>query len=444
MSKEIIVAGGGASGMMVAAAAAECGCSVLLLERNEKLGKKLYITGKGRCNITNACETQDLFKQVLRNPKFLYSAFYTYDNFRVMDFFEKQKVPLKTERGGRVFPVSDHSSDVIRGLEGAMRRLGVKVLLNTRIVSIERIRKTETNDINNSIDAGGIIDAGNAGQTESAGQTAWRFCVKDASGSRYMADRVILATGGLSYPATGSSGDGYTFARAFGHKIEQQYPALVALKTQEPYIPKLQGLSLKNVRAVIADGRKVLYDDFGEMMFTHFGVSGPLMLRASSIISSQLQKKPLPLRIDLKPALDRQQLDRRILRDFEENLNKNFKNALNRLLPSKLIPVVTELSGISPEKKINEVTKEERAVLLDLIKDFPATITGLRDFNEAVITRGGVNVREVNPSTMESKMIPGLYFAGELLDVDALTGGYNLQIAWSTGYLAGRSAAASE
>ncbi len=444
MSKEIIVAGGGASGMMAAAAAAECGCSVLLLERNEKLGKKLYITGKGRCNITNACETQDLFKQVLRNPKFLYSAFYTYDNFRVMDFFEKQKVPLKTERGGRVFPVSDHSSDVIRGLEGAMRRLGVKVLLNTRIVSIERIRKTEINDINNSTDADGIIGAGSAGQTESAGQTAWRFCVKDAAGSRYMADRVILATGGLSYPATGSTGDGYTFARAFGHKIEQQYPVLVAMKTQEPYIPKLQGLSLKNVRAVIADGRKVLYDDFGEMMFTHFGVSGPLMLRASSIISSQLQKKPLPLRIDLKPALDRQQLDRRILRDFEENLNKNFKNALNRLLPSKLIPVVTELSGIPPEKKVNEVTKEERAVLLDLIKGFPATITGLRDFNEAVITRGGVNVREVNPSTMESKMIPGLYFAGELLDVDALTGGYNLQIAWSTGYLAGRSAAASE
>lgn len=413
MSKEIIVAGGGASGMMAAAAAAEHGCSVLLLERNEKLGKKLYITGKGRCNVTNACETADLFKQILRNPKFLYSALYTYDNFRVMDFFENQKVPLKTERGGRVFPVSDHSSDIIRGLENAMRRLGVKVLLNTRIVSIEKA----------------ACDGS--------------FCVKDAAGNVFTADHVILATGGLSYPATGSSGDGYAFAKAFGHTVEKQYPALVAMNTQEHYIPKLQGLSLKNVRAVIADGKKVLYDDFGEMMFTHYGVSGPLMLRASSIICGQLQKKPLPLRIDLKPALNREQLDRRILRDFEENSNKRFKNALNRLLPSKLIPVVTDLSGISPEKKVNEITRTERAELLYIIKNFPVTITGLRGFDEAVITRGGINVKEVNPSTMESKIVPGLYFAGELLDVDALTGGYNLQIAWSTGYLAGMSAACS-
>lgn len=409
MSKEIIVAGGGAAGMMAAIAAAEAGCSVLLLERNEKLGKKLYITGKGRCNVTNACDTEDIFKQIPRNARFLYSAIYTYDNFRVMDFFEQNQVPLKTERGGRVFPKSDHSSDIVRGLIRAMEKLSVTVKLNTRIESV----------------------------TKKDG----RFLVKDTEGRAYHADKVILATGGLSYPATGSTGDGYLFAGSFGHTLIRQNPGLVAMYTKEAYIPKLQGLTLKNIRAVIYEDRKILYDDFGELLFTHFGVSGPLMLSASSVVQDRLMKRPLRLSIDLKPALTPEQLDKRILRDFEENRNRQFKNALNRLLPAKLIPVIVELSGITPEKKLNEFTKEDRKILLSLLKAFPATLTGLRDFDEAVITRGGVNVKEINPSTMESKLVSGLYFAGEMLDVDALTGGYNLQIAWSSGYLAGMSAA---
>lgn len=409
MSKEIIVAGGGAAGMMAAIAAAESGCSVLLLERNEKLGKKLYITGKGRCNVTNACDTEDIFKQIPRNARFLYSAVYTYDNFRVMDFFEQNQVPLKTERGGRVFPKSDHSSDIIRGLVRAMEKLSVTVKLNTRIESV----------------------------TKKDG----RFLVKDTAGKTYHADKAILATGGLSYPATGSTGDGYLFAESFGHTLIRQNPGLVAMYAKEAYIPKLQGLTLKNIRAVIYEDRRILYDDFGELLFTHFGVSGPLMLSASSVVQDRLMKRPLRLSIDLKPALTAEQLDKRILRDFEENRNRQFKNALNRLLPAKMIPVIVELSGICPEKKINEFTKEDRKILLELLKAFPATLTGLRDFDEAVITRGGVNVKEINPSTMESKLVSGLYFAGEMLDVDALTGGYNLQIAWSSGYLAGMSAA---
>lgn len=408
MSERIIVVGGGAAGMMAAVAAARQGCGVLLLERNEKLGKKLYITGKGRCNVTNACDTEDIFPQILRNAKFMYSAIYTYDNFQAMDFFEQSQTPLKTERGGRVFPASGHSSDIIRALANALRHYGVDIRLNTRVASIEKEN----------------------------GQ----FLVKDTAGRAYAAKKAILATGGLSYPATGSTGDGYLFAEHFGHTMARQSPSLVAMYAKEAYIPKLQGLSLKNVRARIYDGREVLYDEFGELLFTHFGVSGPLMLSASAVVNGRLLKGPLGLRIDLKPALTVEQLDRRILRDFEEARNRQFKNALGKLLPSKLIPVAIELSGIAPERKVNEVTKEERAGLIRLLKDFSATLIGLRGFEEAVITRGGVNVKEVNPSTMESKLAEGLYFAGELLDVDAMTGGYNLQIAWSSGYLAGMSA----
>ena len=411
MSREVIVAGGGAAGMMAAIAAAQAGCSVLLLEQNEKLGKKIYITGKGRCNLTNACETEDLFKNVLRNAKFLYSAIYTFDNFRVMDFFEQNHVPLKTERGGRVFPVSDHSSDIIRALSRAMERLSVTVRLHTKIRSV----------------------------TKEGG----RFTVTDTSGKSYHSDKVILATGGLSYPATGAAGDGYAFAESFGHTLVKPYPGLTAMNTKEDYIPSLQGLALKNVRAVIYDGKKILYDESGELLFTHFGVSGPLMLSASSVTGERLMEHPLRLSIDLKPALSYEQLDKRIVRDFENNRNRQFKNALGGLLPAKLIPAVICLSGIAPEKKLNEVTKEDRKALAGVLKDFPATLTGLRGFNEAIITRGGVNVKEINPSAMESKIIPGLYFAGEMLDADALTGGYNLQIAWSSGYLAGMSAAKS-
>ncbi len=410
MAEKIIVVGGGAAGMMAAVAAAQQHADVLLLERNEKLGKKLYLTGKGRCNVTNACDTQDLFGQILRNAKFMYSAIYTYDNFRVMDFFEQNGVPLKTERGGRVFPVSDHSSDVIRGLAQALKRLGVTVRLHTRIASIQKEQG--------------------------------RFVVTDTDGRTVTAAKVILATGGLSYPSTGSDGDGYRFAEHFGHTLIRQKPSLAAMYVKEDDIPALQGLSLKNIRTRVSDGKKTLFDECGELLFTHFGVSGPLILRASAVVNDRLSKGPLTLSMDLKPALTDEQLDQRLLRDFAQVSRKQFKHALDQLLPAKMIPVVLARSGVCPEKKTLEVTKEERKHLLWLLKNFQATLTGMRDMKEAIITRGGVCVKEVNPSTMESKLVEGLYFAGEMLDVDAMTGGYNLQIAWSSGYLAGISAAA--
>lgn len=405
----IVVVGGGAAGLMAAAAAAQAGANVLLLERNEKLGKKLYITGKGRCNVTNACDTQDLFGQILRNAKFMYSAIYTFDNFRVMDFFEQNGTPLKTERGGRVFPVSDHASDIIRALSNALERGQVNVRLHTRAASVSK--------------------------------QADGFVVKDTKGASFAADKVILATGGLSYPSTGSTGDGYGFAQHFGHTIQTLNPSLTAMVAKESYIKELQGLSLKNVRARIFDGAKLVYDDFGEMLFTHFGVSGPLMLSASAVVNDCLLSRHLQLFIDLKPALTIEQLDQRILRDFEKFKNKQFKNALGALLPSRLIPVAVALSQVDAERKVHEITKEERKSLLQVLKNFPATLTGFWDFKEAIITRGGVHVKEIDPSTMESKLVKGLYFAGEMLDVDALTGGYNLQAAWSSGYLAGSSAA---
>lgn len=408
MSEQIIVIGGGAAGMMAAAAAAMQGCGVLLLERNEKLGKKLYITGKGRCNVTNACDTEEIFEQIVRNAKFMYGAIYTYDNFQVMDFFEQNHTPLKTERGGRVFPVSDHASDIIRTLAKELERLQVDVRLHTRVTSVTKENET--------------------------------FYVTDRNHKTYSASKVILATGGLSYPATGSTGDGYLFAEQFGHTLIKPVPSLTAMYTEESYIPKLQGLTLKNVRARVLDGCKTLYDEFGELLFTHFGVSGPLMLRASAVINDRLHKGPLRLSVDLKPALTQEQLDRRILRDFEQARNKQFKNALHQLLPAKMIPVLIDLSGIDPERKVNEITKEERKHLIEILRNFPATLTGFRDFNEAIITRGGIHVKEIHPSTMESKRVKGLYFAGELMDVDAMTGGFNLQIAWSSGYLAGLSA----
>lgn len=411
MSEQIIVAGAGAAGMMAAIAAARQGSRVLLLEQNEKPGKKLYLTGKGRCNVTNACNTEEIFPQIVRNAKFMYSAIYTYDNFMVMDFFEQNQTPLKTERGGRVFPVSDHSSDIIRALVRELERSGVTIRLHTKIASVAKENDT--------------------------------FYVTDTNGAIYDAAKVILATGGLSYPSTGATGDGYSFAKQFGHTLIQPYPSLTAMYAKESYIPKLQGLALKNVRARIYDGRKVLYDDFGELLFTHFGVSGPLMLRASAVINERLRKGPLQLSVDLKPALSSDQLDKRILREFEQAHNRQFKNTLSHLLPAKMIPVMIELSGIEPEKKVNEITKEERRHLLERLKNFPLQLTGLRDFNEAIITRGGISVKEIDPSTMESKLTNGLYFAGEMIDTDALTGGFNLQIAWSSGYLAGMSAGQS-
>lgn len=411
MSK-VIVVGGGPAGMFAAIAAAENGHAVTLLEKNEKLGKKLYITGKGRCNITNAGDMDALFSNVMTNSKFLYSAFYAYDNLRVIDFFEKHGLATKTERGNRVFPVSDHSSDVIAVLYKVLREKRVEISLKTKVEEL-------------------LTDEAESGKRVSG--------VRLSDGSCMNADAVIVATGGFSYQTTGSTGDGYRFAKEAGHGVTEICPSLVPFYTKEDYVTQMQGLSLKNVRVRIRDGKKLLYDEFGEMLFTHFGVSGPLMLSASAAIKPSLVQKELAMEIDLKPALTEEQLDARLLREFAEAKNKQFKNAVGHLFPSKMIPVMLDISGIDPEKKVNEITREERSGFIKKIKAFPVTLHGLRDFNEAIITRGGVKVREVNPSTMESKLVKGLYFCGELLDLDAMTGGFNLQIAWSTGYLAGDS-----
>lgn len=409
----VIVVGGGAAGMFAAIAAAKNGHQVTLYEKNEKLGKKIFITGKGRCNITNAADMEELFDAVVTNSKFLYSSFYGYTNQNVIDFFEDAGVPVKIERGNRVFPISDHSSDVIRALEREMKKVGVKICLNTEVKSVEAEK--------------GKFD---------------KVVLKDTT--TQTADACIVATGGLSYRSTGSTGDGFRFAENVGHKVTQCFPSLVPMETKEPWICELQGLSLRNVEAKILDGKKELYKDFGEMLFTHFGVSGPLIISASSYVGKKFmdkngQKKELTLEIDLKPALTEEQLDQRVLRDFEENHNRQFKNAITKLFPTKLIPVMLELGGIDPEKKVNSIEKEERKQFVHLIKHFRMTLTGLRDYPEAIITKGGVNVKEIDPGTMESKLVKGLYFAGEVLDLDALTGGFNLQIAWSTGYAAGNA-----
>ncbi len=408
MSK-ILVVGGGAAGMMAAVTAARRGKNVLLLEKNEKLGKKLFITGKGRCNLTNSAEVEELFNAVVSNPKFLYSSFYSFTNDQVISFFEGMGVKTKVERGGRVFPESDHSSDVIRALEQEMKRLGVRISLRTEVKEI-------------------LTEDGRAKG------------VRLSSGRMIAADAVIVATGGISYPSTGSTGDGYRFARECGHKVTDLSPALVPMEVKEWYAKELMGLSLRNIGIRITDGKKKLYEEFGEMLFTHYGVTGPVILSASSIVGKKLKEHPLTLHIDLKPALTEEQLDKRVLREFEANHNRQFKNAVDSLFPAKLRPVAIELSGIPEEKKVNEVTKEERLHFVRLIKDFSMTLTGLRGYHEAIITKGGVSVKEIDPGTMESKLVKGLYFAGEVLDLDAVTGGYNLQIAWSTGYLAGANA----
>lgn len=416
----VIVIGGGAAGMMAAVAAAESGGSVCLIEKNEKLGKKLFITGKGRCNVTNAGDMETLLANVCTNSKFLYSAFYGYDNREVMAFLEREGCPLKTERGDRVFPVSDHSSDVIGAFQRALKRLGVKVLLNTEVKDLALCREDGAESI--------------------AG-------VELQDGRVLPADRCIICTGGMSYPATGSTGDGYRFAERTGHRLTPCSPSLVPFNIREEWCRRLTGLTLKNVSVRLCCRGREVYEGFGEMLFTHFGVSGPLILSASSFMGQKGKKsgkdtetEETRLFVDLKPALDEEQLDRRLLRDFEENKNKQFKNALGGLFPVKLIPVMRDLSGIHPDKKVNEVTREERRRFVKLIKNLPLTVTGLRGYEEAVITKGGICVKDINPSSMESKKVRGLYFAGEVLDLDALTGGFNLQIAWSTGHLAGKCA----
>ena len=405
----VIVVGGGAAGMMAAVFAARNGQNVQLLEKNEKLGKKLFITGKGRCNITNAADIEDLFTAVISNPKFLYSGFYSFTNQQVIDFFEELGVKTKIERGERVFPVSDHSSDVIAAFSRELKLLGVSVSLHTEVREL--------------------------------------LCEQDkvcgvllTNGKKMKADAVIVATGGISYPSTGSTGDGYRFAKETGHRVTELLPSLVPMEVRQWYAKELQGLSLRNIEIRITDGKKKLYEEFGEMLFTHYGVTGPVILSASSVVGKTLRKKELTLHIDLKPALSEEQLDKRILREFDTNHNKQYKNSIDSLFPAKLKPIMIELSEIEPEKKVNEITKEERQRLVHLIKDFTMTLTGLRGYNEAIITKGGVSVKEIDPGTMESKKMKGLYFAGEVLDLDAVTGGYNLQIAWSTGYLAGINA----
>jgi hypothetical protein len=413
MSK-VIVVGGGAAGMMAAIAAAGQGHQVTLLERNEKLGKKVFITGKGRCNVTNASDMEQIFANIVSNPKFLYSALYGFDNYACMDFFESNGLKLKTERGNRVFPLSDHASDVIRTLEQVMRQLSVEIRLFTRVNTL-MLEKTVN------------------------GETKRVTGVQDEKGKVYSADAVILATGGLSYPLTGSTGDGYKLAVTAGHTLVPCYPALVPLKAKESWCKDLMGLSLKNVTVTIKDRKKVWFEDFGEMLFTHYGVSGPLILSASSYINQVLAEQELQLLIDLKPALTMEQLQKRLIREFEENGHKQFKNACGGLFPARLIPVMIAISGIRPEKKVCEISKAERTAFAECIKALPLTITGTSDYKEAIITKGGISVKEINPSTMESKKVSGLYFAGEIMDVDALTGGYNLQLAWSTGHLAGES-----
>lgn len=394
--------------MFAAYYASNNGHKVTLLEKNEKLGKKLYITGKGRCNLTNAGDMEDLFSHVVTNSKFLYSAFYSCDNRMVMSFFEEQGMPVKVERGNRVFPVSDHSSDVIGTLRRALEKSGVAICLHTEVADLE------------------VCDDRVVG-------------VILKNGNRLKADAVILATGGLSYPSTGSTGDGYRMAEKTGHRIAPTSPSLVPLETKDAWCSGLQGLSLKNVSLRIMDGKKKVYEDFGEMLFTHFGVSGPMILSASAAMKYEFWQKEPTIYIDLKPALDPEQLDKRVLKDFEEASNKNFQNAIVHLFPGKMVPVMAQLSGIHPDKKVNEISREERLRFVQLIKNLPITIAGTRGWNEAIITKGGVSVKDINPSTMESKVIKGLSVCGEVLDLDAYTGGYNLQIAWSTGCLAGSS-----
>ena len=410
MSKRVVVIGGGPAGMMAAVTAAERGAQVTLLEPNERLGKKLNITGKGRCNVTNDTDLPGLLANIPRNGKFLYSAFTRWGSGDTMAFFERLGVPLKVERGSRVFPVSDRAFDISAALERRMRSLRIRW-------AHDRAAEIETE--------GGTVRA------------------VRGEGESYAADAVILATGGVSYPATGSTGDGHRLAASLGHTVTELDGSLVPLEgIVAAGIPcaRLQGLSLRNVGLTVYEGRKRLYQDFGELLFTHFGVSGPLVLSASAHMR-HFGRKEYRLEIDLKPALDEGQLDKRLLSDFQKNLNHDFRNALDELLPQKLIPVAVELSGIPPQEKVHDITREQRQALLGVLKRFPVEITGKRPVTEAIVTSGGVKVGEVDPKTMGSKLVRGLYFAGELLDADAYTGGFNLQIAWATGHAAGEAAA---
>ena len=401
----VFVIGGGPAGMLAAANAARNGHQVTLLERNEKLGKKLYITGKGRCNVTNIADRDAFFEHVLRNPRFLYSAFSHFDNKALMERIEQAGVPLKTERGGRVFPASDKSSDILRACEKIVREAGVTVRLNTLVEEVV------------------TLDGAVSGIR--------------LDGKMLSCDAVVVATGGISYPQTGSTGDGYTFARATGHTVEEPVASLVPLVTEESWPRELAGVTLKNITLSAEKKGKEVFSELGELLFTHFGISGPLVLSLSGVIAGQ--PAGTRLKIDLKPALSREQLDARLLRDLQEGAKQQVKTALHALLPQRLLETVLELAGIDGALPVGQLSKTMRLQLVEMLKALPLTVSGARGLNEAVITRGGVSVKDVNASTMESKRVKGLYFAGEVLDLDATTGGYNLQIAWSTGALAGDS-----
>ena len=401
---DVIIIGGGAAGLMSAVSALECGKSVTLFNKHKQLGRKILITGKGRCNVTNNCSQDEFFDNIPNNSRFLYSAFGNFSNYDTMDFFEKNGTALKTERGNRVFPISDKSSDIVKVFEK---------VLNDNIEIIDKPVKSLIVENNTAI---GV----------------------KTDDSKYYADNVVVATGGMSYPKTGSDGDGYKFAKSVGHTVTPLLPSLSALVSKDKYCAEMMGLSLKNVEVTLYENDRKIYSDFGEMLFTHFGVSGPVILSASAHIKD-FNKFSYRITIDLKPALDNKKLDERILRDFSENLNKDFSNALSKLLPSKMIPIIISLSGISPTQKVNSITKVQREKLVKLIKEFPVSIASFRPIEEAIITRGGISLKEINPKTMESKLCSHLFFVGEVLDLDAYTGGFNLQIAFSTGYAAGQN-----
>lgn len=402
---KVIIIGAGAAGLMAACSAGKCGHEVILIEKNDRFGKKLAITGKGRCNVTNDSPVDELIKNVPVNGRFLYSAFNAFSAYDTMDFFENAGVKLKNERGNRVFPESDKAQDIVNALVSEMKKYNVKAI------------------------------KGNVSRITTANGSASGVLLSD--GKKISAERVIVATGGLSYPTTGSTGDGYKFARELGHTVTELKPSLVPLVTEESFPSEMMGLSLKNVAITLFENGKKKYSDFGEMLFTHFGISGPMILSASSHMKKS--SGSYKIEIDLKPALDEAALDKRILRDFEKYAKRDFINSLSDLLPQKMIPVIVKLSGIEERKIVCEITKEERKNLCNLLKHLPLTVKDFRPVSEAIITSGGIKISEINPSTMESKIIPGLYFAGEVIDVDAYTGGFNLQIAFSTGFLAGNN-----
>ncbi len=405
MNKKICIIGGGPAGIISAGIAGSKGNDVTLIEKNDRIGKKLFITGKGRCNITNSNPIEDFFDNIISNKNFLYSSFYTFNNDDIIKLLDKYGLKVKVERGNRVFPNSDKSSDVINAFGKFLSDNNVKVMLNTNVKSVN------------------VING--------------KFHI-NIKREEIISDKLLIATGGKSYPTTGSTGDGYRFAKRLGHTITDINPSLVPIEIKETWIKELQGLSLKNVEISARVNNKLIYNEFGEMIFTHYGISGPIVLSMSNYLHKHIDKD-IKLFIDFKPALVIEKLDDRILRDFEKYNNKQLKNGLNDLLPQKIIPLMIRLSGIDPNKTINQITKEERTKLLVSIKKFPMTFKSFRPIEEAIVTSGGIDVKEVNPSTMESKIQAGLYFAGEVLDLHGLTGGYNLQIAYSTGYLAGNN-----